>query len=350
MDNARQANYFLLSCVIASLVTVYFIVAPFLIPLILAAVFAFLFQPMYRQLLHFTHGQAVLSALAATLLAILVIVLPLALVGTLLLRESAALYHTLSDSQGGLIGTIEGAVEAVRAKIPFDLPQLSEINFGEYARQAAGFLIQNLGALFSSFALFLLSLFVFLVSFYFLLKDGVRLKNYFVALSPLPDENDELIVSRLSSAVNAVVKGSLTIALIQSVLTGIGLAVFGVPHAALWGSVAAVAALVPGAGTSLVIIPSVLYLFLTGSTAAAIGLAVWGIAAVGLIDNFLGPKIVGRGMQLHPLAVLLSALGGIALFGPLGFLLGPLAMSLCIAFIDIYFSLRTKGSPTASEQ
>jgi predicted PurR-regulated permease PerM len=69
---------------------------------------------------------------------------------------------------------------------------------------------------------------------------------------------------------------------------------------------------------------------------------VWGVIAVGLIDNFLGPKLVGRGMQLHPLAVFVAVLGGVAFFGPLGFLLGPLAMSVCMALIDIYASLKAR--------
>lgn len=76
----------------------------------------------------------------------------------------------------------------------------------------------------------------------------------------------------------------------------------------------------------------------------AVGLLVWGVVAVGLVDNFLGPKLVGRGMQLHPLAVFIAVLGGLAFFGPLGFILGPLVMSVCLALIDIYAALRKRGN------
>ena len=100
----------------------------------------------------------------------------------------------------------------------------------------------------------------------------------------------------------------------------------------------AITALVPGVGTALVITPAIIFLFLTGNTFGGVGLLVWGFTAVGLIDNFLGPKIVGRGMQLHPLAVFLAVLGGLAFFGPLGFLLGPLVMSVCVALVDMYSS------------
>ncbi|RJR12807.1 AI-2E family transporter, partial [Candidatus Parcubacteria bacterium] len=160
--------------------------------------------------------------------------------------------------------------------------------------------------------------------------------------SPLKDGDDEIIATRLGSAVLATVKGNLLIGLIQGAMTGLGFLLFGVPNAALWGSVAAVMALVPGLGTAIVILPAAIFLFLTGDTTGAIGLLVWGIAAVGLIDNFLGPRLVGMGLKLHPLAVFLAVLGGLSLFGPIGFLLGPLTLSVCLALIDIYFSLQKK--------
>jgi len=116
-----------------------------------------------------------------------------------------------------------------------------------------------------------------------------------------------------------------------------------VPSAILWGVIAAITALIPGFGTSLVIIPAILYLFLTGHIVQAVGLVIWGALAVGLIDNFLGPKLVGRGMHLHPLLVILSVLGGAALFGPIGFLLGPLCLGLFLTLFDIYFYLSKKS-------
>ena len=85
--------------------------------------------------------------------------------------------------------------------------------------------------------------------------------------------------------------------------------------------------------------PAILFLFLTGEVFSGVGLIVWGVVAVGLVDNFLGPKLVGRGMQLHPLIILLSVLGGIGFFGPIGLLLGPLTISLLFTLLDIYFSL-----------
>lgn len=336
----QQPNYFLFLCLAVSLIVVYYIFRPFLASLVLASIFAFIFQPIYKKLLTATKNRESLSALITTFIAIIIAIVPMAILGTLVLKESAELYQTLIKGEnGGLIGTIRLAAENLRNILPVNF----DLDINQYAKQGLESLILNLGDIFSSFAKILINTLVFLISFFFLLKDGGRLKNYFVILSPLDDKDDEMIVKRLESAVLATVKGSLTIGLIQGALSGIGFALFGVPNPALWGSTAAIAALIPGVGTSLILVPAIFYLLLTGHTLAGLGLLAWGLTAVGLIDNLLGPKLIGRGMHLHPLIVFLAVLGGLSFFGPLGFLLGPLAISLCLALIDIYLSLKTSG-------
>ncbi len=336
----QQPNYFLFLCLAVSLIVVYYIFRPFLASLVLASIFAFIFQPVFRKLLTITKNRESLSALITTFIAIIIAIVPMAILGTLVLKELTELYQTLIKGEnGGLISTIRLAAENLRNILPVNF----DLDINQYAKQGLESLILNLGDIFSSFAKILINTLVFLISFFFLLKDGGRLKNYFVILSPLDDKDDEMIVKRLESAVLATVKGSLTIGLIQGALSGIGFALFGVPNPALWGSTAAIAALIPGVGTSLILVPAIFYLLLTGHTLAGLGLLAWGLTAVGLIDNLLGPKLIGRGMHLHPLIVFLAVLGGLSFFGPLGFLLGPLAISLCLALIDIYLSLKTSG-------
>ncbi len=174
----------------------------------------------------------------------------------------------------------------------------------------------------------------------YLFKDGSKMKKAIVIFSPLRDIHDEAIISKLALAVKSVIGGNVVVAIVQGILTAVGFMMFGVPNAGLWGSVAAIASLVPTVGTSLVVVPAVLYLFFSGNILFAVGLAIWGFTAVGLIDNYLGPKLASRGMKIHPLLVLLSVLGGIALFGPLGFILGPLILSLFGALTEIYLVIR----------
>ncbi len=343
MPQTNHPIHFLLLCLAGAFTIAYFVVQPFLGPLILAAVFAFLFQPLYEKLVRFLGKSESMAAFAVTLIALMVGIIPVLFLGSQILRESSHLYSALaSGGRDGLVTLFENLVSQIRSFFP--IPGNFEIDFNQYLRRGLDVVVQNLGTIFSSVATLVLDFFVFLTAFYFLLKDGHKLKDYFVKLSPLDDRYDTVIVTRLTLAVSSVVKGNLSIGLIQGVLTGIGFALFGVPNAVLWGSVAALAALIPGIGTALVIAPAILFLFITGNTVGGLALLIWGFAAVGLIDNFLGPKLVGRGMQLHPLAVFIAVMGGLAFFGPLGLLLGPLSISLCLAIVEIYFSLKETGT------
>jgi predicted PurR-regulated permease PerM len=145
-----------------------------------------------------------------------------------------------------------------------------------------------------------------------------------------------------------VIKGSLLIALIQGMVSGTGFAIFGVPNPVLLGSVAIIAALIPNVGTAVVLTPAILYLYLTDQVWQSAGLLIWGITAVGLIDNLLGPTLIGRSSKIHPLLILLAVLGGLAFFGPLGFILGPLVISLLFAVLDIYERLLPRNVDKSS--
>ena len=118
---------------------------------------------------------------------------------------------------------------------------------------------------------------------------------------------------------------------------GLLIMLFGIERAIVYGSVAAFGALIPNVGTSVVFLPAIFYLFWTGDFGNAIGLSVWGLIIVGTIDNILNPYLISRGStKLHPFIVLLSVLGGITIFGPIGFILGPVVISLFIVLLELY--------------
>ena len=117
---------------------------------------------------------------------------------------------------------------------------------------------------------------------------------------------------------------------------GLGLWIFNVPNPALWGVVAAVMSLIPTFGTALVSVPAIIFLFVTGEVTSAVGLLIWATIAVGTIDNFLTPLVVGGKTNISPLLILFSVLGGISFLGPVGILLGPLTVSLLYTLISIY--------------
>ncbi len=328
MHNQKPQFYFLLAILAGICVLTFFIFRPFLYALVLAAIFAVAFQSIYQKIIILVRGWKGLAAFITILIAVIFIFTPLIFLGIQIFQEAQQLYLFLIDGSGK--DTVLNIFNSLTENLQKYFPNAKEfsLNIDQYFKQILSWLIQHLGAVFSSFAKIMISSFLFLFALYYLLKDGQKLKKKIIALSPLTDTDNEIIFKKLELTVNSVIKGKLIISLIQGVLTAVGFAVFGVPNAVLWGTVAAIAALIPGIGTALVLIPAIIFLFLRGETPSALGLLAWGIGAVGLIDNFLGPKLVGRGMQLHPLIVFLSVLGGMLFFGPLGFILGPITISL----------------------
>lgn len=342
MSDRKPQLYFLLILLAGIFVLAFFIFKPFLYTLALAMVFATVLQPVYQKIVGFTRGRQGLAALATILIVIIFIFTPLIFLGIQIFQETRQLYLVLAEGNGKdtIFNFLDGLLNSFQKYVP--AAQEFSINVDQYLKQGLSLLLQHLGSVFGNFAKMAVSSFLFLVALYYLLKDGRKLKTAIIALSPLSDTDDETISQKLGMAINAVMKGNLLIALVQGVLTSVGFAIFGVPNAVLWGSVAAIAALIPGIGTALVLTPAIIFLFLKGETLSGVGLIAWGMVAVGLVDNFLGPKLVGCGMRLHPLIILLSVLGGIGFFGPIGFLLGPLTISLLFALLDIYSSLTTK--------
>ena len=331
MNYQKTELYFLFALLVGISFLTFFIFKPFLYTLILAMIFVAVFAPAHKKALVLTRERRGLAALLTTIFILVVILVPV-------FKESTQLDSSLVDNGDAV--SLSRRIEDVLRSLGFSSVSVGSLDFSQYMKQGLTWLIQNIGSLFSNIAKILVDVFVLFVALYYLFKDGHRLKKYAIALSPLQDVYDETIFSKLVLAVNSVVKGSLAVGLVQGTLTAIGFAIFGVPSPVLWGSVAALAALIPGVGTALVVVPGVLFLFFSGATVPALGLLVWGVVAVGLVDNVLGPKLVERGMKIHPFLILLSILGGIGFFGPLGFLFGPLVLSLLFSFLEIHAAMR----------
>ncbi len=305
---------------------------PFLTVLAMSCILAVLFLPLYKKFAAKFKSEP-LAAIATILVILLIVIIPLYLIGRLLFDELAALYGQYRT----------GDIAINKAQIFQNLsPQMRAVadnffnDFGQRVTAFASHAFASVTQVLSNVAGFFLSFFLVFFTVYYLLRDGEKIKKYFSSIFPLSEEHGNLLIKKLEGSVSGVVKGAFLVALIQGVLATIGFLIFGVPSAFLWGAFTVLAALVPTVGTSIALIPAILYLLITGHVGAGIGLAVWGALAVGLIDNILSPKLVGRQTELHPLLVLFSILGGFQLFGFLGFLLGPIVMAIFVTLLNIY--------------
>ncbi len=340
MNHSSVRPYFLTAVILLVLVVTFWIFKPFLIALSLAAVSSVILRPVFKRILRAMPGWHGSAATLALIVGVLCIMTPLAFISFELFSQTKNVYSSVSqpgtlvhvqriaDSAGERLDAFSpGAGNRVR-----ELPQ----NIRVYSSQIFGILVSHAAGAFTQVLDILLKFFIFFMALFFFLKEGTRTHTAILRLSPLTDDETATILSRLALTVNSVVKGSLFVGLIQGLLACIGFTIFGIPNSLLWGTMTGFAAFVPGVGTSLVLIPSIAYLFIVGHTLPGIGLLLWSILAIGLVDNFLNPRIIGNRMSIHPLLILLSVLGGIVFYGPSGVFLGPLTVSLLVSLLSIY--------------
>lgn len=329
MQTKIVERYFFFGLLAGTLLLTFLIFRPFWIVLILGISFSIVLYPVYEWL-----NRKMTSWVASLLTVIffaLIILGPVSALGVIIFNQSQDLYKAVTEAKN-----VDPFMESVGETINSFLPE--GINFDIQSRISdfVSYTTNNIAKIFTTTLSAFFSFFLMLLIMFYFLKDGARWKRSVVVLSPLADQDDEKIIRRLAMSVNVVVKGTLLIAIVQGLIMGLGLFIFGVPHAALWGVVAAVASLVPTIGTALVSVPAIIFLLVTEQTGQAIGLLVWSAAVVGMVDNFLTPYVVGNQMNIPPLLILFAVLGGISLLGPVGIIVGPLALSLLYTLISIY--------------
>lgn len=328
--------YFFVSIFLITIGLMFFIFKPFLSAITISAIIAVVLYPWYQWVVRLLRGHEGLAAFIIITLMLVVVIVPFAFIGKQIFNETLSVYQYLSSPNGVRFDQLPQTVEDLLQKFAPDF----NLELNTYIKQAVGWLMGNLGHLFSGTVEVIFGLFLIIISLYFFLKDGKKLKDWLIKISPLDDRYDQTILNRIRQMIYSVVVGTFAIAVVQGILVGLGLFIFRVPNVMLWGMVAGLSALVPGLGTGLVTVPAVLYLFFLGSLPAAIGLGIWSLILVGLVDNILLPFFYSHGNHIHPLLILFSVLGGLAAFGPVGFLLGPIILSIFLALLQIYQLLR----------
>ena len=339
--NLRTAFVLLL----VAAVTAFFLAVawPFLKPLLLGALLAGLFHPLYRWITRLLGGRPSLGA-AVTLVVLLVLGLgPLSVFLGIVVQQAL----TVSDQAIPWLSQHLGAASTynVHEWLVRRFPSLAEYipsqeqllqQVGTAAKTAGAFLVNFAASMTALTATFLLNLFVMLYAMFFFFRDGHTILERIFYYLPLNDEDETLMLARFTSITRATVKGTLVIGIIQGALAGIAFWVAGIEGAALWGTIMTILSIIPGIGAPLVWVPVVIVLFLNGQYLTATLLLVWCAAVVGTIDNFLRPVLVGRDAKMPDLLILIGTLGGLFLFGPIGFIVGPIICGLFLTVWDIY--------------
>ncbi len=335
LDTKRWSNLIFAGLFALALVLFSRILLPFLMPVLLGGFLVVLFRPLQDALCRSRlRGHPSLCAGLSTVAVFLLILVPLAVVGWLVAREVLGLMVHAQE----LLDRVDLRQQLV-ASLPRGLRRYAPVE-GSPADQAlmsavasgASVLKDVLGA----GTELVVDLFLMTVAMYYFFLDGRRLWSEATRLIPLDKRYIQAFAQEFTDVAHAIVYGNTITALVQGAMGTVGLMLARVPHAGVWGAAMVLVAMVPVGGTALVWGPIGVVLLVTGKVNEGVFLLAWGAFVVSSIDNVLRPKLCGSRMALHPLLVFLSMFGGLAVFGMMGLLVGPLIASLFMAMVRIY--------------
>ena len=336
--------------VVAVSVAFVWILWPFSGAVLWAIIGAILFTPLYRRVLRATRQRRTLAALATVIIVIFMVILPLGLIAAMLVQEASGVYERVQSGEINVGRYFREVVAALPQWVIRLLERFSLTNLGDVQERLSAVLLQSSQFL-AARALnigqnavdFVVSLFVMLYLLFFLLRDGDELTRRFKDAVPLRAEQRQALLDKFAVVIYASVKGNIVVAVVQGALGGLMFWILGIRAAVLWGALMAVLSLLPAVGTALVWLPVAIYLLATGSVWQGIVLIAWGVLVIGLVDNLMRPFLVGKDIKMPDYLVLISTLGGLAVFGVNGFVIGPVIAAMFMAVWDIFALSRSRA-------
>jgi predicted PurR-regulated permease PerM len=328
----------------------YRIVEPFLAPIGWAIVLAICLEPLQvRMRPRFGPTR---TALALTLLTLVLLALPLAFAGTALLNEGQQVVTSLKgelESKGGPSALLHTGWGWLRGKAPF-LPSEDEAiaEVTGSAGAVAGFMASRAGGILAGAAAFVFDLGITLCVLFFLLRDSDAFAAGLRRLLPFEREQNERLSLITQRLVSASVSATLVISVVQGIVGGITFALLGITGAAVWGLIMGLLSFLPLVGATLVWLPAAVWLLLSGSVVKGIILLAVGVGIMGNVDNVVRPLFLSGHAQMNTLVVLVSLMGGVSAFGFIGVVLGPLVAAIITALVESYVAPPLQPEPPPS--
>lgn len=343
LSPATFRTSFVLLLVVAVTILFLAVVWPFAKPLLLGALLAGLCRPLYRWVTRLLRGRKSLAAILTLLILCLIVAGPVSAFLGVVVRQALGVSQDAIPWVQQHLGNASAfnAHDWLVSRFPslsHYVPEQAQIadSAARVAKAAGSFLVAAATQVTAGTATLLLNLFIMLYAMFFFFRDGHVILEKIFYYAPLSHEDKVRLLERLASVTRATIKGTLVIGAIQGALAGLGFWVAGLDGAAFWATIMAVLSIVPGIGAALVWVPAVIYLFVVGQTMPAVLLFAWCAAVVGTVDNVLRPVLVGKDARMPDLLILVGTLGGLFLFGPIGFIIGPIVCALFLTIWDIY--------------
>jgi predicted PurR-regulated permease PerM len=331
---------FLLLLVGMVTVALFWMLRGFLLTILVAAVFAGLLYPVFEEMVDRFRGRRNAAAAFTVVLTLIIVVVPTLMVGGLVFRQALEITENIRPTVERIVAEPSYLDHRLERLPGYDIvaPYRGHIvtKVGEIVNSIGSFLVASLSDGTRVTVSFVFNFFIALYTMFFLFLDGPKMLGAILDHLPLFHDEKETLKERFVSITRATVKGTLVIGVIQGVMGGMAFWVVGIPNAAFWTVVMSALSILPLIGAALVWVPAAIILFASGAVGKAIGLTLFCGLVVGSVDNILRPSLVGRDSRLHDLVILFSTLGGLAVFGPLGFILGPILAGLFVSSWQIF--------------
>ena len=312
----------------------------FLMAILLAGIFSALAYPLYQRLNKWLKGRQAAASGITIMIIVFIILLPLSGLLGIVTSQAIKVGQTATPwVQKQLSSPI-----AISQWLE-DLPLYEYIDpyretiytkVGALVGAASQFFVNGLQAATMGTINFIFMVAILLYTMFFFLIDGDRLLEKILFYMPLEDRDERRLLDRFTSVARATIKGTAIIGVVQGGASGIAFAMVGIQSSVFWGAVMTVMSIIPGIGTALIWIPAALWLAAQGMWFKAGALIVFCGLIVGSVDNLLRPRLVGKDTEMHDLLILFSTLGGIAMFGIIGIIIGPIIAALFVTIWDIY--------------
>ena len=323
---------------------------PFFGVVLWGTILAILFAPVYRRLLKILGQRRTVTALATVTIVLLIVILPLTLIGALLVQEGLSVYEKFQSGELNFGRYFQQVLGALPSWVSDLLDRFGLTNLGAMQEQLSTGLVQggqfvaakalNIGQ--NTFDL-IVELIIVLYLLFFLVRDGDDLARRIRTAIPLHADQQRELFNRFTTVIRATVKGNVVVAIVQGALGGLIFWFLGVYAPVLWAVVMAFLSLLPAIGSALIWLPVAIYFLVTGATWQGLVLIAYGVLIIGLVDNLLRPFLVGKDTKMPDYIVLISTLGGMAIFGLNGFVIGPVIAAMFMAVWDIFASSRARS-------
>ena len=337
-----QAKTFLL---LLTLVTLAFgwILMPFFGAIFWGAVLAILFAPFHRWMLARLGKKPVLAAMATLGICLVLVIFPMLLITMSLAQEGTAMYQKVASGEidvglylQNIFTALPEWMHLIMQRFGMDSIGMLQAKLSDAAVQGSKLIATNVFDIGKNAFDFIVSFFIMLYLLFFLLKDGAALADRIQRAIPLSSEHKQNLFDKFTTVIRATVKGNFLVAGAQGAMGGVAFWMLGVQGPLLWAVIMAFLSLLPAVGAALIWAPVALYFLITGAIWKGAILTVFGVLVIGMVDNVLRPILVGKDIKMPDYLVLISTIGGMAIFGLNGFVIGPVVAALFIALWDIF--------------